>query len=152
LEPVALSDWRLVGPRLATLIVALPLRFRLSRRRMREFPHDWLGLSLSVCILNRTLREAAAATAPLEPALIAAVVVSDLLPVDETSWPPGGRLAVAVGLRQWVIRQCALAGVARSGVETRSTEAILGDWDRMLLGLIDAEDTRSTAAGAWWSF
>ena len=51
-----------------------------------------------------------------------------------------------------VIRQCALAGVARSGVDTRSTEEVISGWDRMLLGLIDAEDTRSTAAGAWWSF
>jgi hypothetical protein len=46
LEPVALREWRLVGPGLATLIVALPLRVRLSRRRMREFLHDGLGLAL----------------------------------------------------------------------------------------------------------
>ncbi len=59
LDPVALSAWRLVEPGLATLIVALQLRFRRSRRRMREFLHDWLGLSLSVGTLDRTLREAA---------------------------------------------------------------------------------------------
>jgi len=92
LEPVALSEWRLVGPGLATLIVALHLRFRLSRRRMREFLHDWLGLSLSVGTLDRTLREAAAATAPLEDELIDAVVASELLHVDETPWPQGTEL------------------------------------------------------------
>jgi hypothetical protein len=92
LAPLALSEWRLVGPGLATLIVVLHLRFRLSRRRMREFLHDWLGLSLSVGTLDRTLREAAAAAAPLEQELIAAVVASDLLHADETSWPQGAEL------------------------------------------------------------
>ena len=91
LAPVALSEWRLVGPGLATLIVALQVRFRLSRRRMREFLHDWLGLRLSVGTLDRTLREAAAAAAPLEAELIAAVVASDLLHVDETAWPQGAQ-------------------------------------------------------------
>lgn len=89
LDPVALSEWRVVGAGLATLIVALHLRFRMSYRRMREFLHDWLGLSLSVGTLDRTLREAAAAALPLEQELIAAVVASDLLYVDETSWPQG---------------------------------------------------------------
>ena len=89
LDPVALSEWRVVGAGLATLIVALHLRFRMSHRRLREFLHDWLGLSLSVGTLERTLREAAAAAVPLEQALIEAVVASDLLHADETSWPQG---------------------------------------------------------------
>ena len=91
-DPVALSEWRVVGAGLATLIVALHLRFRMSYRRMREFLHDWLGLSLSVGTLDRTLREAAAAALPLEQELIAAVVASDLLYADETSWPQGAEL------------------------------------------------------------
>jgi len=92
LDPVALSEWRLVGPGLASLIVALHLRFRMSYRRICEFLHDWLGLSLSVGTLKNTLHEAAAASAPLEQALIEAVVASDLLHVDETSWPQGSEL------------------------------------------------------------
>jgi hypothetical protein len=92
LDPVALSEWRVVGAGLATLIVALHLRFRMSHRRMREFLHDWLGLSLSVGTLDRTLREAAAAALPLEQELIAAVVASDLLYADETTWPQGAEL------------------------------------------------------------
>ena len=91
LAPVTVSEWRLVGPGLATLIVALHLRFRLSRRRMREFLHDWLGLSLSVGTLDRTLHKATAAAAPLEEELIAAVVASDLLHADETSWLSKGQ-------------------------------------------------------------
>jgi transposase len=92
LEPVALSEWRLVGPGLATLIVALHLRFRMSYRRIAEFLHDWLGLSLSVGTLDRTLRETGAAVSPLEQELIKSVVASNLLHVDETSWPQGAEL------------------------------------------------------------
>lgn len=76
LQPAALSEWRLVGPGLASLMVALHLRFRMSRRRMREFLHDWLALSVSVGTLDQTLREAAAAVTPLEAELIDAVSAS----------------------------------------------------------------------------
>ncbi|MBK1725325.1 IS66 family transposase [Thiocystis violacea] len=92
LGAVALSEWRLVGPGLATLIVALHLRFRMSHRRIREFLHDWLGVRLSTGTIKGTLHEAAGATAPLEEALIEAVVASDLLHADETSWAQGGDL------------------------------------------------------------
>jgi transposase len=87
-----LSEWRLVGPGLASLIVALRLRFRMSYRRIGEFLHDWLGLSLSVGTLKSTLHEAAAAGAPLEQELIDAAVASDLLHADETPWPQGSEL------------------------------------------------------------
>lgn len=92
LEPVALSAWRLVGPGLASLIVALHLRFRMPYRRIGEFLHDWLGVNLCVGTVKDTLHEAAAAAAPLEQELIEAVVASDLLHADETSWPQGTAL------------------------------------------------------------
>ena len=47
-----------------------------------------------------------------------------------------------------VIRQCALAGVVRSGVYTRSTEEVVSAFDQMLLGLIDAEYTRHPFDGS----
>ena len=47
-----------------------------------------------------------------------------------------------------LIRQCALAGVARSGVYTGSTEAVVSERDQMLLGLIDAEYTRHPFYGS----
>jgi hypothetical protein len=112
LQPVALSEWRLVGPGPASLLVALRLRFRMSYRRIREFLHDWLGLSLSVGTLKSTLHEAAAAGAPLEQELIDAAVASDLLHVDETPWPQGGEL-----LRLWVFTSTTvtLFAVAKRG-------------------------------------
>lgn len=94
---VELSEWRLVGPGLATLIVALALRFRLSRARIREFLAVGLGVRLSVGTIHQTLHEAGAAVAPAEEELVAAVLASGLLHADETSWPEQGQ-----GLWLWV--------------------------------------------------
>ena len=87
LGAIAVQEWRLVGPGLATLIVALNRRFRLSRARIREFLHDWLGVQLSVGTLHQTLHEVGAVVAPAEAQLIAEAQASGLLHADETSWP-----------------------------------------------------------------
>jgi hypothetical protein len=87
LAGIELSEWRLVGPGLAALIVALALRFRLSRARIKEFLAEWLGLELSVGAIHQTLHEASAAVAPAEEELVRAVLASELLHADETSWP-----------------------------------------------------------------
>ncbi len=47
-----------------------------------------------------------------------------------------------------VIRQCALTGVARSGVYARSTEEVVSALDQILLALIDAEYTRHPFYGS----
>jgi transposase len=79
LAGIELSEWRLVGPGLAALIVALAYRFRLSRARIREFLGEWLGLDLSVGTIHRTLHEAGAAVAPVEDELVEAVLASTLI-------------------------------------------------------------------------
>jgi transposase len=87
LEPVQVREWRLVGPGLATLIVALNLRFHLSRARIQEFLHAWLAIDLSLGTIHQTLHEAAAVVAPTEATLLADVQASGLLHADETPWP-----------------------------------------------------------------
>lgn len=87
LAGMELGEWRLVGPGLAVLMVALAFRFRLSRARIQEFLGEWLGLKLSVGTIHRTLHEAGAAVAPAEEELVQAVLGSPLLHADETSWP-----------------------------------------------------------------
>ena len=87
LAGIELSEWRLVGPGLAALIVALALRFRLSRARIQEFLAEWLGLELSIGTIHQTLHEASAAVAPAEDELVRAVLDSALLHADETAWP-----------------------------------------------------------------
>ena len=91
LAGIALNEWRLVGPGLAALIVALALRFRLSRARIRELLREWLGVALSLGTIHQTLHEASAAVAPAEEELIQAVLDSDLLHADETAWPERGQ-------------------------------------------------------------
>jgi len=91
LAGIDLSEWRLVGPGLAALIVALALRFRLSRARIREFLADWLGLELSVGVIHQTIHEASAAVAPAEQELVQAILASDRLHADETAWPEQGQ-------------------------------------------------------------
>src|SRR5512137_565185 len=81
-----LSEWRLVGPGLAALIVCLAYRMRLSRARIQEFLSDWLGLEISVGTIHATLHESGAAVLPVEDELVEAVQNSGLLHVDETSW------------------------------------------------------------------
>jgi hypothetical protein len=83
---ILLSEWRLVGPGLAALIVCLAYRMRLSRARTQEFLSDWLGLEISVGTIHATLHESGAAVLPVEDELVAAVQSSGLLHVDETSW------------------------------------------------------------------
>jgi len=87
LAGIELSEWRLVGPGLAALIVALALRFRLSRARIQEFLAEWLGLELSIGTIHQTIHEASAAVAPAETELVEAVLASELLHADETPWP-----------------------------------------------------------------
>jgi transposase len=91
-EKVELGEWRLVGPRLAGVIVLLALRMRLSRARIRELLMELFDLTLSTGVIDETLREAGRASLPLEDAWVADLVQAAQLHVDETSWPESGTL------------------------------------------------------------
>jgi len=87
-----LSEWRLVGPRLAAMIVLLSKRHRNSRRLIREFLFHFLRLELSIGTIDQTIREAARSVAPLEDELIRDIQEAALAYVDETSWKEAGVL------------------------------------------------------------
>ena len=87
-----LSEWRLVGPRLAAMIVLLSKRHRNSRRLIREFLFNFLRLELSIGTIDQTIREAARSAAPLEEELIREIEEAALAYVDETSWKEAGVL------------------------------------------------------------
>ena len=87
---VELSEWRLVGPMLMSLICCLALRMRLSRRRIGEFLHDWLRLRLSTGTINQCIHEAGRACEPLEESLLEKLRSAHLLYADETSWKQKG--------------------------------------------------------------
>jgi len=88
---VALSEWRLIGPRLASLIVCLAQRLRLSRRKISEFLHDWLGVALSPAVISQCVIEAGRAVEPLEAPLVEEVQHAALAYVDETPWKESGQ-------------------------------------------------------------
>lgn len=90
---------QMLGPRLSALIVLLSLRYRLSRRKVRELLQELVGLELSVGLIDQTVRQSAGQVAPVEEALLEAVAKSPLLHVDETGWAEG-----ALALWFWVLR------------------------------------------------
>ncbi len=83
---VELTEWHLCGPMLVAFIVCLSKRFRLSRRRIREFCNDWLGIKLSVGVINQCIHEAGRAVSPVEEELVEQIQDSGLLHIDETGW------------------------------------------------------------------
>jgi transposase len=87
-----LSEWRLVGSRLAAMIVLLSKRHRNSRRLIREFLLTFLHLELSVGTIDQTIREAGRSAAPLEEELVRDIEAAALIYVDETSWKEAGVL------------------------------------------------------------
>jgi len=88
---VELSEWRLIGPRLASLIVCLVQRLRLSRRKVQEFLRDWLGAALSTAVISQCLIEAGRAVEPLEEPLVEELQQATLAYVDETPWKESGQ-------------------------------------------------------------
>jgi hypothetical protein len=95
---VGLTEWHLVGPTLASLIVCLALRMRQSRRGIREFLRDWFGIGLSTATINQCLHEAGRAVEPLEESLVEEVQAAALAHADETAWKEAGQL-----LWLWVV-------------------------------------------------
>jgi len=91
-DRVDLSEWRLVGPNLAAVIAMLSLRMRLSRARIRELLHELFGITLSIGVIDQTIREAGRACAPLEDVLVDEIQKAALVHADETGWPESGVL------------------------------------------------------------
>jgi transposase len=120
---VGLTDWHLAGPTLVAFIVALTQRMRLSRARVQEFLHDWLGLELSTATINQCIHEAGRAVEPVvETEIQAAVRNVELLFADETSWKEQGRL-----LWLWVFT-CTTATLFIVGRRSREVvRQVLGD-------------------------
>lgn len=120
---VALTEWHLAGPMLVALICSLALRLRLSRARIQEFLHDWLGLALSVATINQCIHEAGRAVEPVvQDEIVGAVRASQLLHADETGWKQWGQ-----PLWLWVMT-CATATLFVVGQRTREmAHRILGE-------------------------
>jgi hypothetical protein len=112
---VDLSEWNLVGPTLVALICSLALRQRVSRRGIREFLSDWLGVTLTISTINQCLHEAGRAAEPVvERDILPLIRETELVYADETGWKQGKQL-----LWLWVFA-CATATLFTIGRRSRA--------------------------------
>jgi transposase len=88
----SLTEWRLIGPRLASFIVFLTFRMRLSRARVKELLQEWCGLHLSTGTIDNCIRESALAAIPIYIQLAMAIPKEPLVQVDETPWNEKGSI------------------------------------------------------------
>lgn len=91
-EGVEVTQWRLIDPSLAGLLVWLNLRMRLRTRLIREFLIETLGLELSVGAIRTSLLESARAADPVQELILEALIgcESQLAHADETPHPQAG--------------------------------------------------------------
>ena len=90
-DGIELTEWRLTGPALMSLVVFLSMRMRMSRPRIREFLLLWLGIELSTGTINQCIHEAGRSVAPVEDQLVEELLAGDLLHADETTWLIAGK-------------------------------------------------------------
>jgi transposase len=88
---VGITEWRLVGPDLAALIVYLSMDMRVTRRKVKQFLWDVLGLQLSIGTLQNCMMEAARALEPVEAQLIEELCSESFMHADETSHNEAGK-------------------------------------------------------------
>lgn len=87
---VGMTQWRLIGPDLAALIVYLSMDMRVTRRKVRQCLFDVFGLKISVGTLQNCLVESARALEPVEVQLIEDICHEALIHADETSHNEAG--------------------------------------------------------------
>ncbi len=117
-----MSERCLVGPMLSTFIAALSLRLRLSRRKVQEFLHDWLGLELGAATIERCVHEFGLASQPVVERLIQDMRAAEIVHIDETPWYQQGAL-------RWMwVATTALATVFRIGSRRKEElTALIGE-------------------------
>lgn len=89
-KSVGLTEWRLIGPDLAALIVYLSVDMRVTRRKVKRFLEEVLGLELSLGTLQNCIVESARALAPVEAQLIDDLCAESVMHADETSHNEAG--------------------------------------------------------------
>jgi len=90
-----LQEYGLVGPMLATFIASLAVRYRMSRPKIRELLHDWMGVELSVGTIDRCIREVGIACVPVVEELIEELQAASVIHIDETPWYEKGKFCVS---------------------------------------------------------
>jgi transposase len=86
-EEVASSAF---GPRLQAAVVTLTARNRISRRDMSELARELFAIGLSVGTVDAICQRASAALAGAQEPLVASVLSSPAVNLDETGWATAG--------------------------------------------------------------
>jgi len=89
-ENVDMTQWRLIGPDLAAMIVYLSMEMRITRRKVQIFLYDILGLQLSIGSIQNCMIESARALAPVENQVVDELLGASILHADETSHNEAG--------------------------------------------------------------
>lgn len=89
-DGVGMTQWRLIGPDLAALIVYLSMDMRVTRRKVKQCLFDVFGLKISVGTLQNCIVESARALEPVEAPLIEDICREALIHADETSHNEAG--------------------------------------------------------------
>jgi hypothetical protein len=87
-----LTERCLVGPMFAVFIANLSVRFRMSRRKIREFLFDWFGLELGVATIERCIHEFGLACEPVVEQFLREIQASTVVHFDETTWRQKGKM------------------------------------------------------------
>lgn len=120
---VGMTEWRLVGPDLAALIVYLSMDMRITRRKVKQFLWDVFGLHLSTGTLQNCIVESARALAPVEAELVEELCREALIHADETPHNEAGK-----DLWLWVFIS---ASTALFYIGSRSKEIFVNLFDAM---------------------
>jgi transposase len=80
-----LSEWRWIGPHLASLIAHLKMEFRLPIRKIQALLR-YFGIELSVGIIQKCYEESGLVVAPLEKSILETLIQESLVHADETVW------------------------------------------------------------------
>ena len=89
---MGLTEWRLIGPSLAAMIIYLSMDMYLTRRKIKRFLDDLFGLEISTGTIQNCIVESARALAPVEEQLVEELLNESLLHADETSHKEAGAL------------------------------------------------------------
>jgi IS1 family transposase len=69
-QAVGMTEWRLIGPSLASMLVYMAYNLRVTRRLIQQSLDDFFGLQLCTGSINKSLRESARALAPVEEQIV----------------------------------------------------------------------------------
>lgn len=84
-EGTQLSEWRWIGPTLASFIAHLKMDFRLPIRKIVGIL-NYFGIYLSIGAVQKCYEESGAVVAPLEESLVEVLLTEALMHADETTW------------------------------------------------------------------